>query len=163
MWVLRTSAPKDVAALIKLAVVAGIGALGQTGERVELVTRSESPGSEPLFSPDSGFDPIWNVKRHPAREGGMLHVASYVRAQVRVWLYQAALPYAVAGTLISTDYDALRIEGDDRQQQATKALGGWKRKLLHNVIVPKARWIESDEKVRMPGVSKRSPVMSAAG
>jgi hypothetical protein len=163
MWKLRRHSVDAVAALIKLAVVAGIGALGQTGERVDLVPREQAPGGEPLFSPATGFDPYWNVKRAPAQEGGMLHVASFVRAQVRCWLYAAALPYACLGRLISTDYDALRVEGKVTSIKESKALGGWKKKLLHNVIVPKARWIESEEKVRMPGVSKRSVSRSVVG
>ncbi len=153
MWRLRRESRPAIADQIKLITVAAIGALGMTGEAVELMRREDFEGGEPLFSPYGGFDREWNIRRLAAHPGGMVHIASYVRAKVRTWLFAKSLPYARDGRLISTDYDAIRIEGRVKDK-SEKMLGGWKKKELHNVMVPSARWLFSDEKVRTPGVAR---------
>jgi hypothetical protein len=154
MWNVRQSAQNDrLADLIKVVCVAGIGGLGTT--RRQVMVAPIGSGYPPMWDPVHGFSHRWGIHYGAARPGGQLHVASYVRAQVRTWLYEAALPFAKLGKLIATDYDAIRVtERDPALMPELGGLGGWKVKELHNMTVPKPRWIESDEKTRTPGVSK---------
>jgi hypothetical protein len=167
---LRDAAPSDgTAALIKLAIVAGIGRHGMGETLYALVGKDQS-------NPDAGDIQLCDQDSHESIElwiratkqthfSNMTHWYAYTMMLCRHILYQDMLPHAIDETLVSSNYDAYYVTTTEEgpADLEVKLVDGeykiiWKSQVLHAkkgvAPVPYPRALDTVEKVRKPGVQR---------
>lgn len=149
---LRAQAPAELAPFVKQAIVAAIGRFG--GDRVRYrLSETFEPGDRPIVDPVAGPLAVY-VRAEPSDRGECLaHWSGYILAAIRRRLWALASPLAERGTLVATNYDAVYSTVRPPGVRPSARLGGVKLATLTNAVVPAARQIVSDGKVRLPGVA----------
>lgn len=160
---LRDEAPPHIAPYIKKFLVAAIGRFGMPSGLYIMVPEDQAGPDDVAICDKAGimldWFAHWIPDKHPMT---MPHWFSFILMQCRLALYEMALPYAESEQLIATNTDAVIVKAEadvsswpDRDQPI--ATGQWRKRLLHEVVVPAARHLESVEKWVTPGVpeSKR--------
>lgn len=147
----RRQLPASLAGMVKLAAVAGLGrfAAGMTSYRV--VRSRLSPDDRQITDASLGVTDLFLHADERDSATALIQIASYVQAAVRRQLWERALPYAEAGALVATNYDALYVSTRPRGRTSRRA-GDWKLERLQDAWIPAARHLRSREKVRLPGV-----------
>jgi hypothetical protein len=143
-----TGGPRDMA---KLAAVAGIGRFGAALVRYRIVRERVSPDDRQYTDPQTGVTDLFVHADERDASTALVHIASYVQAAVRRQLWAKALPYAEAGGLVATNYDALYVSTRP-QERSSHRPGGWKLERLQDAVIPAARHLCSAGKVRLPGI-----------
>jgi hypothetical protein len=168
---LRDTAPNEtVEKFIKLAIVAGIGRHGMRADSYVLVSENEAAPEDvraaSTIDEERGINEIydWFVhKEEDLRQANQTHWFSYTIMQCARTLYHKELPYAKLRRLIASNYDSILIDGDlpyeeeypNKKQSKGLPSGVWTKEVLTGVFIPAPRAIESNEKVRRPGVKRK--------
>lgn len=161
----RVSAGNDsVEHLVKKTIVSGLGHFGMKQQFYSVVSLDD--GESPCIIDDYGNPLRFYVKEEvDYSKPSMLHWYNYLIMQTARSLYRYALPYAVQGRLIMTNYDALLIqEVDERQRYARKhslealmaEAGDLRWQELTNVKVIGPRSLKCDQKLIRPGVTGKA-------
>ncbi|SRR5258708_3947938 len=101
---------------IKKAIVASFGRFGMNGEFYSL-TSTCSPGDIWLPTPQGPTGLYIHKEPHDYSQPSMMHWYSYILMQCARTLYKIALPYAIEGRLIATNYDAVFVVEKDESKQ----------------------------------------------
>lgn len=137
--------------MAKLVAVAGIGRFGANLVRYRIVRERLAPADRQVTDPAYGVQALWVHADERDASTALAHLASYIQAAVRRQLWAKALPYAEAGGLVATNYDALYVTTRPGERSSKRA-GGWKLERLQDAVIPAARSLRSLTKVRLPGV-----------
>ena len=154
---LRRDAPSpQVADLIKQATVELIGLWAAPHMRLRL---SASGTGTRHYDESLGEVPgAVELEEWPEHGINLVAQASYIYMRARMKLYLAALPAAKAGSLVSTDYDAIYTTERPEWLPESANTGEWKIAELHangsSLGAPYPRAIISKEKLRLPGVAR---------
>jgi hypothetical protein len=163
MYRFRQVSDSDALAdLFKKTAVSTLGHMGMDNTFYTLVPIEDASPSE-ACALDENFDPINYVVReqHNYLMPSMIHWFNYTIRMAALSLYEMALPYAIEGRLIMTNYDAIIVlERDERHMYAEKhsaasklcELGDWRWQLLTNVTIHGDRSLTCDQKDTRPGV-----------
>jgi hypothetical protein len=154
MFAYRAAAPSEtVRGLVKLCTVAALGRFGSDLEAGELVAEPPAAGRWQWYTdPQSGISAYVLKEEERDREGLLVHVSSFIHANVRLATWRKALGYAAQGRLVATNYDAvyaLPLKGNDIIDSSD--MGAWKARMLSHARIRAPRWLESAEKTRTPG------------
>lgn len=169
MHALRQAAPGRARWAIKLATVAAIGAHGRKPGRLTVTPadRPSAPEGAVIPTDQAGtWLPLAITEAPGARDGALAHVYSYVVMTCRRRLYAKALPYARAGRLLATNYDACYVAGTPTAggpDPDPTALGAWRARCLARLRLPRPRWVIALGIRRTPGLPRSCPVPAAAG
>ena len=147
----RTAVPASVRPMVKLATVAGIGRFAADLATYRIVRQRLAPEDRQVTDPEYGLLDLWVHREDRDAATGLVHWASYIQAAVRRELWRKALPYAEAGGLVATNYDALYVTTRPGERSSRRA-GGWKLERLQDAVIPAARHLRSRTKVRLPGI-----------
>ncbi len=155
----RRRLPKGAAQLVKLMTVAGMGRWSGDPSTYRIVRQKLAPDDRVVVDPLVGVMALWVHRSERESPAALAHWGSYIQASVRRQLWAKALPYAEAGGLVATNYDALYVSTRPGER-SSKAAGGWKLERLQDAVIPAARSLRSVSKVRLPGVplAARSPL-----
>lgn len=150
---------------VKKVSVSGLGHFGMKGI-YHYLTDFDNGGSEPCILDAKGKPLKYFVSdEYDYTRPSMLHWYNYLIMQCTRTLYSYALPYAVAGRLVMTNYDSLLIiEKDETQKYPQKhtleammcELGDLRWQRLTNVKILGNRSLKCDQKVVTPGVTHES-------
>ncbi len=159
---MRDQAPPHIAPYIKKFLVAAIGRFGMPNGMYVLSSEEDSDEKDRAIC-ENGVAYDWFVHWIPDKKPtNMPHWFSFILMQCRLALYDVALPYAESEQLIATNTDAIIVKpGADVSNWPDRSpgvkTGEWRKRQLHEVVVPAARHLESVEKWTTPGVpeSKR--------
>ena len=165
MAVAGTSIERDV----KKVSVSGLGHFGMKSTFHYLTDIDD--GVSPVL-PDKGGRPLKYYTRieHDYTRPDMIHWYNYLIMQCARTLYHAALPYAIEGRLLMTNYDALLIvEKDETMRYPEKHtlssmmcdMGDWRWQRLTNVKILGDRSLKCDQKIVTPGVTHPVQEVSA--
>lgn len=157
--------------MMKKTIVASIGSFGSKGVYYKLVPMEDAEDWEPVAL-DAFNEPTYYCVReeHNYLRPAMVHWFQYDLMQAARSLYHAALPYAKAGRLLMTNYDALLIiEKDETSKFPEKhtleskmvELGDWRWQRLTGVTILGDRSLKCDQFVKRPGVPIDSEERSA--
>lgn len=147
---IRLAGDGEQVAMVKAASVAGLGRFAMGPEVYTLSSERKSAEDVETVDPYSGAIRYRSVRvTDPAT--ALVHVFSYVMMRVRIMLFDKALPYARAGALVATNYDALYVLRRPRGIGSRRP-GAWKLERLQDAIIPYARALRSAEKTRLPGI-----------
>ena len=150
---LRQQAPADLAPLIKLATVAGIGRFGSRGTCYRSVDpRDAAEGDVPVC--DGRGAPTAMLRPQAARSGPSTrlgHWNSWIVNQARRRLWHRMVAEIAAGnTVLCSNYDSLTL-AEPPLGPTGDGLGEWKLVPLHQARFRHPRWVESTEKSTTPG------------
>jgi hypothetical protein len=158
---LRDEAPTEfIASQVKGALVAALGRFGMPAGLHVLVPEDQAtPDDLPLAINGEALN--WFVQWKPDPQPvTMPHWFSFILMKCRLSLFEQAEKYAISEHLIATNTDAVIVTPDadvsaypDRGQQIET--GQWRKRLLHEVVVPAPRHLESKEKWVTPGVPEK--------
>lgn len=164
MTQLRDDAPEHIAPYIKKFLVAAIGRFGMPDGLHVLVPEDQAGPDDVCLCGNDGIMYDWFVHWIPDKyPTTMPHWFSFILMQCRLALYEMARPYAESEQLISTNTDAVIVKagadvaGFPEYGQPVKT-GQWRKRLLHEVVVPAPRHLESLEKWVTPGVPEKQRV-----
>jgi hypothetical protein len=147
----QEGAADGVADLIKAVSVSAIGRFGM--DRLSRTLEPYDGKGELYTDPETlwcGHDWKVVVRREPERADAayLIQAYSYIQMVARCALYERALPHALDGALIATNYDEVLFTPSTRQpfslERDTPSLGSWKRTYYRNLIVRHPRWKEGE-------------------
>ena len=165
MYFLKLSAPeKYLEDWTKQIIVSAIGRYGMHGDFHSIVSRELATKDDMRLTRSDGTPTHYFIHKESNRHAiPMPHWNNYTGQRVALDTYKFALPFAERGTLVSTNCDSVLVfdvsvvPGTVRKYSIDSALcevSTWRWELLHNVFIPAPRSINSDEKVRRPGVTR---------
>lgn len=159
---LRDSAPPEIAALLKLALVASVGHLGMPEDRYTIVSSKDRKYGDRCLS-DAGLAYNWWIhQEQDPYPQSMPHIFSRVLMLCRLSLYEMAKRCMEEElNIIATNTDAVITErklAAIPMKGAIVKTGDWTALELTNVIVPANRHLHSDQKNVSPGVPKKRKV-----
>lgn len=144
----------------KKIAVSGLGHFGQSHTFYRMTDKDE-PGLPNAITDDGRPMLHYVVPYTDYKRPAMLHWFNYFIMQTARTLYKYALPYAIDGRLVMTNYDALLIvERNERERFARKHsieslmidMGDLRWQELTNVKILGERSLKCDQKVIRPGV-----------
>ena len=161
MTELRDNAPEPIVDWLKLAIVAGIGRHGCSWESSFLVPEGEQSEGD-IEAAWHGL--VYEFYVHSAMlrvPESMQHWFSYTLMKCRMFLFEAALPFARLGQLLATDTDGIYVSEDaeveafiEKHKAYGTRAGTWRKTTLSHVQFPALRHLISNEKIKQPGVPK---------
>jgi hypothetical protein len=147
---------------VKKTSVSGLGHFGMKNT-YHYLTDIDDGGESPSLLNDKGKPMKYFVATEvDYRRPSMLHWYNYLIMQCARTLYNYALPYALAGRLVMTNYDELLIlEKDETSKYPEKhtlesmmvEMGDLRWQRLTNVKILGDRSLRCDQKIVTPGVS----------
>lgn len=148
----------------KQIIVSAIGRYGMHGDFHSIVSRELATKDDMRLIRSDGTPTHYFIHKEKNKHAiPMPHWNNYTGQRVALDTYKFALPFAERGTLVSTNCDSVLVFDDTvvpgtvRKYSIDAALcevSTWRWELLHNVFIPAPRSINSDEKVRRPGVTR---------
>lgn len=162
---LRDEAPnEEIANRIKKTLVAAVGRFGMPPGLNVLVPEEQAGPDDICITNRDGEALNWFVHWIPDKNPTtMPHWFFYIIMRCRLALFDQIERFAERGELISSNTDGFIVKPDadvsmypDRGPEVKT--GQWRKELIHEVIVPAPRHLESREKWVTPGIPKTKRV-----
>lgn len=153
----------DIGGMVKRCTVSAIGWLGCSLLRYALEAAYQK-GNIPLVN-SKGNAPISRYTLHPSEDegaGAPNHLHTYIMMRCRLRVYERELEELWDGNeLLGVNFDAIYVVRPSIRPIG-RGMGQWKQEPRHAAseegLFPRARWLNSEERLSLPGLRRDSPL-----